>query len=65
YETVGEARVPTYSAALRAEEAPPMRYVGKDDERFERIAIAEHRYNRAYLYPSFLLHSGAIAEGAS
>ena len=65
YETVGEARVPAYSAALRAEEAPPTRYVGKDDERFERIAIAEHRYNRAYLYPSFLLHSGAIGEGAS
>ena len=31
----------------------------------ERIAVAEHRFNRAYLYPSFLLHSGAIPAGAA
>ena len=65
FETVGDDRAPTYAAALRAETAPPARFVGESDERFERIALADHRYNRAYLYPSFLLHSGAIAEGAA
>ena len=43
----------------------PPRFVGDSDEWFERIALAEYGYNRAYLYPSFLLHSGVIADGAA
>ncbi len=65
FETVGEGRVAAYAAALRSEAPPDRRYVGDSDARFERIAVAEHRFNRAYLYPSFLLHSGAILAGAA
>jgi hypothetical protein len=35
--------------------------VSGDTDLFERIGLAEARYDRALLYPSFLLHIGAIS----
>lgn len=68
FETIDEARAPEYDARLAAElragAARPAGYIAGDTQLFERIAQAEARYNRALLYPSFLLHSGAIAAGA-
>lgn len=67
YETIDEARVGPYRARLDAElrggvDLPG--YVAADTPLFERIAMSEGRYNRAVLYRSFLLHSGAIAPDA-
>jgi hypothetical protein len=68
FETVDERRAPIYRGQLEAElrhgGPPPARYVGGDDLLFERHTLAEARYNRAYLYPGILLHSGAIASDA-
>ena len=67
YETVDQARRPSFFARLEAELASgdePQGYIAGDTGLFERISVAEARYNRALLYPSFLLHSGAIARDA-
>lgn len=67
HETIDEARAPAYQARLAAElrDAPPPRgYVADSTPLFERTALGEARYNRAYLYRSFLLHSGAITPDA-
>lgn len=67
FETVTEARRPTYfeqlGDELRAGPAPTG-YVAGDTALFEQIEQVEARYNRALIYPSFLLHSGAIAPDA-
>lgn len=69
FETVTEARRPCYAdrldTELRAAAPLPEVYIASDTPLFERIALAEARYNRALLYPSFLLHSGAIAPHAA
>lgn len=68
YETVDEGRAPSYQARLAAElrDGPPPRgYVADSTQLFERTALGEARYNRAYLYRSFLLHSGAITPDAT
>ena len=69
YETIDEARAPGYFEALDAElrdgGAPPTAYIAGDTALFERTAIADARYNRALLYRSFVLHSGAIAPDAA
>ena len=44
---------------------PPASYITGDTALFERTMTAEARYNRALLYPSYLLHSGAIAPDAT
>ena len=63
FETIDEARAPGYNqqlaAELRASERPAG-YIDGDTALFERVALVEARYNRALLYRSFLLHSGAI-----
>ena len=67
YETVDEARKPAYFERLDAEVrggTRPSGYIAGDTALFERTALAEARYNRALLYPSYLLHSGAIAPNA-
>jgi len=68
FETVDEARRPIFfgqlDAELRLGGLPPSAYVAGDTPLFEQIALAEARYNRALLYPSYLLHSGAIAPDA-
>ncbi|CAA9494362.1 MAG: hypothetical protein AVDCRST_MAG44-391 [uncultured Sphingomonas sp.] len=64
FETVNEARRQIYAERLAAELANadplPQAYIASDTALFERIALAKARYNRALLYPSCLLHSGAI-----
>lgn len=68
FETISESRRPVYFDSLHRELRegghPPAGYIADDTPLFERVALAEARYNRALLYPSFLLHSGAIAPGA-
>jgi len=64
FETIDEGRRPAYfeelDKELRDGEAPAAAYISDDSAQFERIWLAEGSYNRALLYPSFLLHSGAI-----
>jgi len=68
FETVDERRAAIYTDQLAAElrhgEPPPAAYVASDMPLFERTWLAEARYNRALLYRSCLLHSGAIAPNA-
>lgn len=69
FETVDEDRAPVFFGQLDAEirhgGLPSAAYIAGDTALFERIAVAEARYNRAVLYPSYLLHSGAIAKDAA
>lgn len=69
FETVDEVRAPIFFGQLDAElrhgGAPPAGYIAGDTRLFERTVAAPARYNRALLYRSFLLHSGAISPGAS
>lgn len=69
FETVDEARAPIYLGQLEAElrhaGPPPPGYINGDTALFERHTLAQAAYNRAWLYPSFLLHSGAIAADAT
>lgn len=43
----------------------PVGYIAGDTALFERTAVAPSRYNRALLYRSYVLHSGAISPDAS
>ena len=68
HETIDEARASAYFKRLRAEigaASPPAEYIAGDTALFERTALVEARYNRALLYRSYLLHSGAIAPDAA
>lgn len=69
FETIDESRGPSYFERIETEMrdggSPSKAYIAGDTALFERIAIAGARYNRALLYPSFLLHSGAIAPDAA
>jgi hypothetical protein len=68
FETIDEERAPIFFGQLEAElrhgGVPPARYVTGDTPLFERTLEIEARYNRALVYPSYLLHSGAIAPDA-
>lgn len=67
FETIDAARSPGYLAQLNAQlgtNPPPPAYPLGDTALFERIAHVEARYNRAVIYRSALLHSGAIAPDA-
>jgi hypothetical protein len=68
FETITESRKAVYfdrlDAEMREGGLPPASYIVDDTPLFERTAIAEAVYNRALLYPSFLLHSGAIPRDA-
>ena len=63
FETIDAARAPGFHAALAREigVAPPAGYVHEDTPLFVRTAHVEARFNRAVLYRSAMLHSGAIA----
>lgn len=69
FETIDEARRPGYFDRLNAEvrhgDARPAGYIAGDTALFERTALADARYNRALVYRSFMLHSGAIAPDAA
>lgn len=66
-ETIDQIRAPVYFAQLNAElrGGVPEGYVRDSSAAFERIAAIEARYNRAAIYPSALLHSGAISSDAT
>lgn len=67
FETIDETRAPVYFERLEGElagNAPPRAYIADDTALFERTLLADARYNRALLYRSFVLHSGAIAPDA-
>ena len=69
FETIDEVRRPIYFGQLEAElrhcRVPPSGYIAGDTDLFERIWLGEARYNRALLYRSWNLHSGAIAPDAA
>jgi hypothetical protein len=68
YERVDAARGDDYRARLGEElqRTPPSPgYISDNSSLFERTALVEGRFNRAVIYPSALLHSGAIAPGAA
>lgn len=67
FETIDEQRSAAYFAMLNGElrrTPPPQAYVDDSNPLFERIAGFEARYNRAIIYRSANLHSGAIRSGA-
>lgn len=66
FETIDETRAPEFFARLGkdVEKAPPEGYIADDTALFERTAQVEAAYNRALLYRSYVLHSGAIARDA-
>lgn len=65
FETVGEDRRDIFfrhlDTELRRAGPPPAAYIAGDTPLFACTRIAEARYNRALLYRSCNLHSGAIA----
>lgn len=69
FETVSEVQRPIYfgqlEAELRLSGLPPPAYISGDTRLFARVAQAEARYNRALLYRSCNLHSGAITPEAT
>ena len=67
FEAINERRSAAYFAMLNGElreAAPPQTYIDDSNPLFERIAGFEARYNRAIIYRSANLHSGAIRPGA-
>lgn len=67
FETIDADRSPRYLELLRGElsrEPPASAYIAASTPLFERIAHVEARYNRAVIYRSALLHSGAIRPDA-
>jgi Family of unknown function (DUF6445) len=66
YETIDRARSAVYFARLNKDlrrlGTPPPAYLDGSTEIFERIAHFEGVYNRAIVYRSKLLHSGAIKD---
>ncbi len=68
FETIDQARSAIYldqlNAELRHTGVPDPAYVAGSTPLFERISQVEAGYNRAVLYRSALLHSGAIAPDA-
>ena len=64
YESITEARERSYFDRLDKElkvlGPRPARYVSGDDDLYEQIAQFDAKFNRAIVYRSFVLHSGAI-----
>ena len=68
FETINEERRSSYFERLNEELGqglPNTGYIAEDTALFEQVAVADACYNRAILYPSFLLHSGAISPDAA
>lgn len=68
FETINAARAsifyPHLDTELRNGAMPPAAYLNDDTPLFERTAGVDARYNRAVIYRSALLHSGAIGPDA-
>lgn len=68
FETVDDTRASAYfdrvDAELRDGGSLPKGYIAGDTPLYESTMLGEARYNRAFLYRSYLLHSGAIAPDA-
>lgn len=69
FETVEGGRELRYFRALEQQlrdgGEPRPAYIAGDTPLFARTALVEARYNRAVIYRSAMLHSGAIAPGAA
>lgn len=68
YESLDEVRSADYLPRLNTElrtGAPGPGYIAGDSPLFEHIDTVPARYNRAILYRSAMLHSGAITRGRS
>lgn len=68
FETLDAVRAPTYRAVLGAELMGcdlPAGYIAGDTPLFARTAAIQARFNRAVIYRSAMLHSGAIPAGAA
>lgn len=69
FETVDHARAPAYFSSLEQElrdaDELPNGYIAGDTNLFECTALVPARYNRALLYRSYVLHSGAISPEAA
>lgn len=68
FETVDAARSPAYFAALNRDlqaTGAPAAYIVGDTPLFEQTAAVAGAYNRALLYRSRVLHSGAISPDAA
>jgi len=66
FETIDDTRAPTFFERLGhlVEAIPPLGYITDDTALFERTALIDAAYNRALLYRSYVLHSGAITSDA-
>ena len=66
FETIDETRAPAFFSRLgsEVEAIPPEGYIADDTALFERTAVIDAEYNRALLYRSYVLHSGAITPDA-
>lgn len=66
FETIDEARAPVFFERLgnQVGAMPPQGYIADDTALFERTALIDAAYNRALLYRSYVLHSGAITDDA-
>lgn len=64
HETIDAVRAPDFYETLRREvaAAPPEGYVHDDTPLFARTALIPAHFNRAVVYRSAMLHSGAIAD---
>lgn len=69
FETIDAIRAgifyPQLDAELRAADLPAAAYLNGDTAQFEQIAAVDSQYNRAVIYRSALLHSGAISPDAA
>lgn len=66
FETITEARLPAYDAALRREVGedglPPAAYFAGSTPRFERVGGVAAAFNRLVIYRGLRLHSGDILQ---
>lgn len=67
FETISDARASVYYPQLTREVADrrPAGYIADSTALFERTALFDGAWNRAILYESAALHSGAIADPAA
>lgn len=66
FETIDDTRAQAFFGRLGNQIAamPPQGYIADDTALFERTALIDAAYNRALLYRSYVLHSGAIPRDA-